>query len=317
MPRLPRQHVRYGIYYVQLFVSGDGPQFPGPDDQRDFELLVARALGRSGAKLHAYAWLRASSNMLIQVDDMPLGQIVQSITGPYSRGVNLRLGRTGQRFEHPHGATLVQPGDDVLETVGHLHRLAIESDFYAPPHSQTLSSHSAYRGEVSIPWLTMDLVHELLAARGLTQRAGYRQFIREFRPTFINVLTTNSQGVTTRNINEAAFVRWLSERAEPARTSLQELVGAVANHLVVAPVELHSISRRRSLSCARAVITWYAMNGQIATLTEVARHFDRDPSTLSAGMSRYMRSRPELFLVSLEEFLNAAPPEVDVADAVH
>lgn len=310
MARAQRLHVRGGIYYVKLRVNGDGPLFPGSGDQREFESLVARALRRSGAELHTYAWLPASANFLIQVDNVPLGRIVQGIAGPYAKIVNQRLGQRGHRFEHPHGAILVQAGSDILKVVAHIHRMALESEQDSAAAMRAVSSHSAYLGERIIPWLTTEFVHELLRARGSTPRAGYRKLIRDDEPTFLAVSAKDGRGTRMHGVNETPFVRWLNERAQPPRTSLPELTDAIASRLGVDANELRSISRRRELSFARAVTAWYATNGSIATLTDVARHFDRDPSTLSVGVTRYVKEKPEFFLGSLDEFLRGAPLKI-------
>jgi len=59
--------------------------------------------------------------------------------------------------------------------------------------------------------------------------------------------------------------------------------------------EVLSRSRQRRLSLARALITWYATERGVATLAEVARRLERDPSTLFVGVERYRTLRPELF----------------------
>jgi hypothetical protein len=43
------------------------------------------------------------------------------------------------------------------------------------------------------------------------------------------------------------------------------------------------------------LITWYATERGVATLAEVARRLERDPSTLFVGVERYRNLRPELF----------------------
>lgn len=299
MARVQRFHVHGGIYYVQLRVNADGPLFPGPNDQREFESLVARALARSHAQMHAYAWLRTSANMLVQVDALPLGRIIQAIAGPYAKIVNRRLGQRGHRFEHPHGATLVQPSD-VLDIALHLHHMAFNSDSGRASSTEPNSSHTAYLGERLTPWLTRDAVHGLLRARGETPQAGYRKLIRKAEPSFQTVHVAGDRRAGEQHLSEVTFVHWLAERTRPPKTSLHEVIDVVARRLGIAPSELGSISRRRYLSFARALIAWYATNERIATLTEVARHFERDPSTLSSGIARYKQQKPEYFQPSLD-----------------
>ncbi len=46
-------------------------------------------------------------------------------------------------------------------------------------------------------------------------------------------------------------------------------------------------------------MTWHATRNGVATLTEVARRLDRDPSTLFVAMERYRIDRPDLFTQSM------------------
>lgn len=91
------------------------------------------------------------------------------------------------------------------------------------------------------------------------------------------------------------------ELAEVARRprkkigSIDHLIDGVARILEVARADMLSASRRRRLSLARALVTWHATHSRIATLSEVARRLDRDPSTLLAAVERYRVQRPDLF----------------------
>jgi hypothetical protein len=77
--------------------------------------------------------------------------------------------------------------------------------------------------------------------------------------------------------------------------SLDQVIDTVSCTLGVERSEVLSRSRQRRLSLARALITWYATERGVATLAEVARRLERDPSTLFVGVERYRNLRPELF----------------------
>ncbi len=77
--------------------------------------------------------------------------------------------------------------------------------------------------------------------------------------------------------------------------SLDQVIDTVSSTLGVERSEVLSRSRQRRLSLARALITWYATERGVATLAEVARRLERDPSTLFVGVERYRTLRPELF----------------------
>jgi hypothetical protein len=86
-------------------------------------------------------------------------------------------------------------------------------------------------------------------------------------------------------------------RPEPrrVRASLEQLIDAAAEVLDVAPEEIGSLSRRRPLALARAIVTWHAVRHRIATLSQVSRRLSRDSSTLLASVHHYRRVRREYF----------------------
>jgi hypothetical protein len=103
--------------------------------------------------------------------------------------------------------------------------------------------------------------------------------------------------------------------------SLDQVIDTVSTTLGVERSEVLSRSRQRRLSLARALITWYATERGVATLAEVARRLERDPSTLFVGVERYRTLRPELFnLTALPDngpLLRQAPQGVSGEEAVH
>jgi DnaA-like protein len=89
--------------------------------------------------------------------------------------------------------------------------------------------------------------------------------------------------------------------------SLNQVIDTVCDTLGLERNEVLSRSRHRRLSLARALITWYATERGIATLAEVGRRLDRDPSMLFVGMERYRMLRPELF--NLTTSANPSKPD--------
>ena len=77
--------------------------------------------------------------------------------------------------------------------------------------------------------------------------------------------------------------------------SLDQVIDTVSSKLGLERTEVLSRSRQRRLALARALITWYATERGIATLAEVARRLERDPSTLFVAVERYRTLRPDLF----------------------
>jgi hypothetical protein len=115
------------------------------------------------------------------------------------------------------------------------------------------------------------------------------------------------------------FQATLPRAARPYRTraSFGDIIRTVTTRLGVDAEQVVSSSRRRDLTLARAVIAWYATERGVATLSEVAARFRRDPSTLSSAISRYRARRPELFrLTALHDIASLAPMSAVAAQCI-
>jgi chromosomal replication initiation ATPase DnaA len=86
-----------------------------------------------------------------------------------------------------------------------------------------------------------------------------------------------------------------SQRTYRSTHSLDQVIETVSSKLGLERTEVLSRSRQRRLALARALITWYATERGIATLAEVARRLERDPSTLFVAVERYRTLRADLF----------------------
>jgi hypothetical protein len=86
-----------------------------------------------------------------------------------------------------------------------------------------------------------------------------------------------------------------NQRVHRTTYSLDQVIDTVSCTLGLERSEVLSRSRQRRLALARALITWYATERGVATLAEVSRRLQRDPSTLFVAVERYRTLRPELF----------------------
>ena len=72
----------------------------------------------------------------------------------------------------------------------------------------------------------------------------------------------------------------------PKRTPADVIAEICATHNLT-DAQLRSSNQHRKLTHARALIATRAIEEQIATLSEVARHLNRSASALSRAMERY------------------------------
>ncbi|MEJ1961794.1 MAG: hypothetical protein WDO56_09695 [Gammaproteobacteria bacterium] len=113
---------------------------------------------------------------------------------------------------------------------------------------------------------------------------------------------------------DGRFARWLASRVsvqlraekenlKAPRGSFDDVVAAVCRMVGVEVARVYSPARVRRLALARALIAWYVMQNEIATLSVAAERLDRDPSSLFVAYERYKKTLPRLFGLKLEQLL--------------
>src|SRR5689334_15858712 len=74
MPRLPRLHLAGGCYHVVLRGNHRENIFSSADDRYVLNAIVAEAIEKYGARIHALCWMTNHLHGLIQVGTEPLGK---------------------------------------------------------------------------------------------------------------------------------------------------------------------------------------------------------------------------------------------------
>ena len=297
MSRRSRLHVPGGVYYVVQRSNANQPIFTDAADYAIFERLLATMLARCRARVHAFCWEVDAIHLALQVTDMPVGRLMQRLSSQYARRVHRRQGNGGHLFQQRYHSLLIDPDAYLLKLVRFLHLIPVRSGAVRDPNDSALSSQRAYLGMTQIPWLTTSVALRMLAQRPEQARYAYRRLMFETPAVDEGVHFERGCDDDPRVLGDRQFMADIPRHMRVYRSSysLDQVIDTVSCTLGVERSEVLSRSRQRRLSLARALITWYATERGVATLAEVARRLERDPSTLFVGVERYRNLRPELF----------------------
>ncbi|MGH8177846.1 MAG: transposase [Steroidobacter sp.] len=305
MSRRQRLYVPDGVYYVVQRGSAHQPIFSQPDDYPFFERLLAAALRRAGARVHAYCWTPDAIHLVLQIGEISVGRFMQGLTSRYARSMQKRAGESGHFFRQRYRAVLIDPAKYLLGLIRYLHYTPVLAGLADRPGDYMFSSHAAYSRSSAIAWLTTRAALRLLRHAG----SDYAALI-SFAPPLHEIEQFVSGGANdARVIGGPDFLASLPRHSRTYRStaSLDQIIQTVTCTLGLERERVLSNSRERELTLARALIGWYAMERGVATLSDVARRLRRDPSTLSLAISRYRVCRSELFkLTSLHDVVPLA-----------
>lgn len=305
MPRRNRLHVPGGLYHVVLRGNHRQPIFHVPSDRAMLDDLVAEAIARFGARVHAYCWMTNHVHVAFQVGDTPLGPLVQRVAGRYARRLQRRLPTTGHLFEGRYRAVLVDADEQLLRLTRYIHLNPLRAGLVADPVDYPWSGHRAYLGLADVPWLTTDFALRMLAPNVGSARRAYRRMIALGGDPEDSVDFSRGVPGDCRVLGTDRFLRDLEmKRARAARVgmaqgrrsgprrdwpSLDQLVDGVAAEFGVGADEMASGSRSRVLTLARCAVAERAAAFGVASLCEVARRLNRSHSSLSEAIDRQRR----------------------------
>lgn len=305
MPRRTRLHVPGGLYHVVLRGNHRQPIFHVPSDRTMLDDLVAEALARFGARVHAYCWMTNHVHIAIQVGDTPLGPLVQRIAGRYARRLQRRLPTTGHLFEGRYRAVLVDADEQLLRLIRYIHLNPSRAGMVADPADYPWSGHRAYLGLAAVPWLTTDFALRMLAPGVAGARRAYRRLVALGGAPEDSVDFSRGVPGDCRVLGTDRFLRDLeSRRARAARAgmahgrcsgprrdppSLDQLIDGVAAEFGVSAEAIASGTRSRVLTLARCAVAERAAARGVASLCQVARRLNRSHSSLSEALDRQRR----------------------------
>jgi len=297
MSRRSRLHVPEGVYYVVQRSNARQPIFTEPADYTTFERLLSTMLVRCRVRVHAYCWEIDAIRLVVQISDMPVGRLMQRLSSQYARRVHRRQGESGHLFQQRYQALLIDPDTYLLKLIRYLHLLPVRSGKVANPDEYEMSSHRAYSATTNVPWLTTSVALRMMAQKPDQARFAYRRLMFESIPSDDDVNFDRGGPEDPRVLGDRQFMTNIprNQRVHRSTYSLEQVIDTVSCTLGLERSEVLSRSRQRRLALARALITWYATERGVATLAEVSRRLQRDPSTLFVAVERYRTLRPELF----------------------
>jgi REP element-mobilizing transposase RayT len=288
MARPLRLHVPGGFYHVTLRGNHRQAVFFADGDRDRLNDVVAEAIDRLGAKVHAYCWMSNHIHLLVEISDAPLGHLILRIASQYARIVQMRLETTGHLFERRYHAVLVDADAYLMTLVRYIHLNPVRAGLVSDPAAYPWSSHRIYLGVCRCDWVTTGFTLRILATRPDHAATRYRELMSSAEPCCWGTGELVPHRENPQVIGSDAFVARIGklERDTHLNPYLEDLIRTCSERFQLTKESLTSKSRARSLALARAWIGHEASTKGIASVCEVARRLGR-----TEGAIRYLMQR--------------------------
>lgn len=287
MGRKPRIHLPGGLYHVIFRGNGGQDVFLAAADRYRFYLLLQEGTHRFGYKIHAFCLMTNHIHLAVQIADIPLSRGMQNLSFRYTRWINCREKRTGHLFQGRYKAVLVDGDSYLLELVRYIHLNPVRAGMVTNPEEFPWSSHRAYLGMETFPWLTTEWMLAQFGERVDRARAAYTTFVvdglgEEHRPEF------HGAGVDSRLLGDDDFMDkcLIGSGGLPLCVTARQILDKVCLAYHLEASILSAKSQQRNASEARAVVGWLARESGCVTLTEISRLVNRDVGSISSAVRR-------------------------------
>ncbi len=288
MGRKPRLHYPGALYHVILRGNAREKIFFANTDRNRFYLFLQEAAARYRFRVHAFCLMTNHIHLALQVGDIPLSIIMQSLVGRYTRWVNWRKSRVGHLFQGRYKAIMVDADAYLAELVRYIHLNPVRAEMVNDPGEYPWSSHRAYCGEDTITWLTTEFVLGCMSESASLARQEFREFVSAgiadgHRPEFHGGSETDNRLLGDDTFAEKVLDE--AERRSRRTVPVDKFLEVVCTHYGLSSLqELTGLDRKAS--AARGMAARLATEAGVCTLTELAGKMKRDVSTLSSAAKR-------------------------------
>jgi REP element-mobilizing transposase RayT len=285
MARRPRQHLPGGFYHVTLRGNHRQQIFDRDADRDVLEEIIAEAASQTEVGIHAYCWMSNHLHLVARVAEIPLGRLMQRMATRYARHFQRTLHTTGHLFERRYHAGLVTTDRQLLAAVRYAHLNPVRAGLVEDPARYPWSSHQWYQNSRGPSWLHTEFVLSLFDDDPARARSRYARFMAEatddVTPESGPIPVSHDKDPGTAPTTGSATA---STGGEPI--ALDELVRQICTDEHVAEAALRSHSRDRRLARIRTRIATEAVASGAASLSDVARRFNRHVTSLTKAISR-------------------------------
>jgi REP element-mobilizing transposase RayT len=285
MARRPRQHLPGGFYHVTLRGNHRQQIFNHDADRDVLEEIIAEAASQTEVGIHAYCWMSNHLHMVARVAEIPLGRLMQRMATRYARHFQRTLHTTGHLFERRYHAGLITSDKQLLAAVRYAHLNPVRAGLVENPARYPWSSHQWYQNSGGPSWLHTEFVLSLFDDDPARAKSRYTRFMAKDTDN----VTLESASIPARHDKDprtAPTTGSATAATGGEQIALDELVRQICTDERVAEAALRSHSRDRRLARIRTRIATEAVASGAASLSDVARRFNRHVTSLTKAISR-------------------------------
>lgn len=289
MARRPRIHYPGGLYHVIARGNRGLKVFRQDQDYRLYLKFLEEYKERYGFLLYAYVLMPTHIHLLVEVGEVPLSRLMQSLQFRYTRNYNLRYQSWGHLFQGRYRAILCEKDLYLMELSAYIHLNPVRAKLVKDPLEYPWSSYREYLKGGKGGMVDSRLV---LSQFSDVRGKAIREYVRFVRDRMVMGHREDLYQLRDQRIlgGEDFLERVVGERKEGPSyiydLSIQELVDGVSRIFDISVDKIWSRGRGREGAWGRGIVGYVGRRLCGYSNKRMAEYFHRDPVVVSRGIGR-------------------------------
>lgn len=259
------------------------------DDYQNFLKIIVNAADAYNFKVHLYCLMTNHIHLVIEVGDIPISRIMQSIASRYARVHNKKYDKIGHLFQGRFKSKLITDDHYLLELCYYIHMNPVKAKMCKSIDEYKWSSHHGYQSQKNIDCFKTDYIRQIISGH-FDDGTSYHQFISNyskgnFKPLFCKFNDDGSLDIL--NVVGAGIQNKPSLALE--NISLTVITKIVCEQLQVSLDSIASENLSKRVSIARSMIAYFAHYHAKYTYHDIAAVLCRQPASVSSTLRRHLK----------------------------
>lgn len=281
-------------YWYHIYARGQRgePLFFSPDDRVEYLSLLDRELARRSGNIGSFCLMTNHSHLLLRMEHVSLGEILQSAHSQYAKGFNARRGTRGHVLQGRPGVKVVLDDRYLWSLVGYIHRNPVEAGIRRQVTDFPWSSWYWFEG-LDCDWIDLESWVDPPGFEGSERTKQFRAAVdrgdHEWPSGRTYIGRTEEWNDFDRRRQEGRQSQ--AYREQRGLRSLEDIARETTSDIDLTLTELQGPSRERDISAQRHALM-ARMYEEGHRQADIARFFNRTPRTVRMAIKKQRKTNP-------------------------
>jgi len=166
------------IFHVVVRGQSHSPMFGTNAAREQLNQLISDTFGGYPACVHAFCWMDREAQLAVETFSYPIRALLRRLSNLHSARQKSAIANGVPPLDFSVRAAPLEGEGELLDCVRLIHLAPVRAGYAIDAADYRWSSHRAYLGLETVPWLTTDVVLESFVEESGRALQGYSEYIR-------------------------------------------------------------------------------------------------------------------------------------------